>query len=241
MSTRRSLVSATRGMHRLLSSDGYINDRLILSEIKRTGSLLKKRETNLRRLWATDTIFTTIPCLEMIEVPLSECCDYVDECTIARSKYKLPLIAEGNYQYVIQGVYPINALGGKSKKLTPITINRYVNLLNLPIVAKQEYFFISNGYLYITNPFLKAIRVVADFEEDIPSEIQFPDCDCGNDTSLEEKCKNPLDTQINIPGYLEKQVLDIVSQKLLQTYFNISQDMSDNDMDGQARNAKPTD
>ena len=41
----------------------------------------------------------------MVEVPISECSDYVDDCTIARSKFKIPRIAEGNYQYVIQGVY----------------------------------------------------------------------------------------------------------------------------------------
>lgn len=241
MSTRRSLVSGIRGMHRLLSSDAYINDRIILSEIKRTGSLLKKRETNLRKLWATDTIFETIPCLELIEVPLSECCEYVDECTIARSKLKLPLVAEGNYQYVIQGVYPINALGGQNKKLTPITINRYVNLLNLPIVKKETYYFITNGYLYVTNPFTKAVRMVADFEEDIPNAIMYPDCDCGTEPSLEELCMNPLDKKINIPGYLEKSVLDIVSQKLLQTYFNIPQDKADNDIDGQSNGGRNID
>jgi hypothetical protein len=36
---------------------------------------------------------------------------------IGRSKYKIPRMAEGNYQYVIQGVYGINAMGGSGKKL----------------------------------------------------------------------------------------------------------------------------
>jgi hypothetical protein len=95
-------------MHKLLSTDSLITDRAIMSEIKNNAFLLIKRETNLRKLWATDTVFTTIPCLEMVEVPISECCDYVDPCTVGRSKFKLPRITEGNYQYVIQGVYSIN-------------------------------------------------------------------------------------------------------------------------------------
>ena len=74
-----------------------ITDRVIASEIRNASLLLIKRETNLRKLWATDSIFTTIPCLEMVEVPISECSDYVDDCTIARSKFKIPRIAEGNY------------------------------------------------------------------------------------------------------------------------------------------------
>ena len=122
MSTGRKLVSDVRSTHKLLSTDSLITDRAILSEVRNNSLLLIKRETNLRKLWATDTLFTTIPCLEMCEVPLSECCNYVDECTIARSKEKLPRISEGNYQYVIQGVYSINALGGKSTKFKEISV-----------------------------------------------------------------------------------------------------------------------
>jgi len=115
MPTLRKLVSDARSMHKLLSTDSLITDRAIASEIRNNSLLLIKRETNLRKLWATDTIFTTIPCLEMLEVPISECCDYVDPCSVARSKFKLPSIAEGNYQYIIQGVYSINAMSGQGK------------------------------------------------------------------------------------------------------------------------------
>ena len=74
----------------------------------------------------------------MIEVPISECSTYVDKCTVARSKYKLPRIAEGIYQYVIQGVYSINALGGKGKKLKEITVNRYIKkLINEGIIEEK--------------------------------------------------------------------------------------------------------
>ena len=239
MSTGRKLVSDIRGVHKLLSTDSLITDRVILSEIRNVSSLLIKRETNLRKLWATDTLFTTIPCLEMCEVPISECCNYVDECTIARSKFKIPQLAEGNYQYVIQGVYSINALSGKGKKLKEISVNRYINLLKLPVVKNEEYFWISNDYLYVTNPNVQSIRLVAYFEQDIPNNILYPDCGCGSNVSDEEYCKNPLDKEFPIPGYLEKQMLDMVSQKLLQTYFNIKTDISADGIDGQAPNTKP--
>lgn len=240
MSTGRKLVSDVRGMHKLLSTDSLITDRVILSEIRNVSSLLIKRETNLRKLWATDTLFTTIPCLEMCEVSISECCNYVDECTIARSKFKIPQLAEGNYQYVIQGVYSINALSGKGKKLKEITVNRYINLLKLPVIKNEEYFWVSNDYLYVSNPMVQAIRLVAYFEQDVPNDILYSDCGCGNNVSDEEYCKNPLDKEFPIPGYLEKQMLDMVSQKLLQTYFNLKTDMSQDGVDGQAPNTKPT-
>ncbi len=236
MMTGRKLVSDIRGMHKLLSSDARITDRVILSEIKNNTFLLVKRETNLRKLWATDTIFTSLPCLEMIEVPISECCDMVSDQTIARSKYKLPRISEGNYLYTIQGAWSINVLGGRGKKLKEITINRYLNLLKLPIIKKDVYFMIVNGYIYVTNPLTQAIRLAAFFEEDIPNEIMYPDCDCGKEYPLEEICKNPLDREFPLPGYLEKQVLELTSQKLLNTYYRLKIDQTSDQVDGQSPN-----
>lgn len=241
MATLRKLVSDVRSAHKLLSTDSLITDRAIASEIRNNSLLLIKRETNLRKLWATDTLFTTIPCLEMVQVPISECCDYVDPCTVARSKYKLPRISEGNYQYVIQGVYSINAMSGQGKKIKEITINRYINLLKLPIIKKEEYFWISNGYLYVSNPLLQAVRLVALFEEDVPNEILYPECDCGTPQyTTEQLCINPLDKEFALPGYLEKQVLELTSQKLLATYFSLKTDQTAEGIDGQAPNTKPT-
>jgi len=238
MATLRKLVSDIRGTHKLLSTDELITDRVIASEIRNNTLLLVKRETNLRKLWATNTLFTTIPCLEMVEVPISECCEYVDPCTVARSRFKLPRISEGNYQYVIQGVYSINAMSGSGKKLKEITINRYVNLLKLPIIKKEEYYWIMNGYLYVSNPLLQAIRISAFFEQDVPNEIMYPECGCGDTGPTDEDwCKNPLDKEFALPGYLEKQVLELTSQKLLSTYFTLKTDLTDNGIDGQAPNA----
>ena len=241
MPTLRKLVSDVRSAHKLLSTDSLITDRAIASEIRNNSLLLIKRETNLRKLWATDTLFTTIPCLELVEVPISECCEYVDPCSVARSKYKLPSIAEGNYQYVIQGVYSINAMSGQGKKIKEITINRYINLLKLPIIKKEEYYWISNDYLYVSNPLLKAVRFVALFEQDVPNELLYPECDCGTPQyTVEQLCINPLDKEFALPGYLEKQVLELTSQKLLATYFSLKTDMTAEGIDGQAPNAEPT-
>ena len=237
MSTYRKLVSDVRAMHKLLSTDSMITDRAIMSEVKNNAFLLIKRETNLRKLWATDTVFTTIPCMELIDVPISECCDYVDPCSVARTKYKLPRITEGNYQYLIQGVYSINIMSGQGKKLKETTINRYVNLLKLPVIKNEEYYWITNGYLYVNNPLLKGIRLVALFEEDVPNEIMYSPCACGTDYTDEQLCMNPLDKASPVPGYLEKQVLELTSQKLLSTYFQIKTDITNDGVDGQASNA----
>jgi hypothetical protein len=236
MATVRKLVSDVRAMHRLLSTDNLITDRAIASEIKNNTILLVKRETNLRRLWATDTLFTTIPCLELEQVSITECCDFVDDCTIARTKLKLPRISEGNYQYLIQGVWSINAMGGIGKKFKDISINRYLNLLKLPIIKNESYYWIVNDYLYLTDPLVQKVRIAALFEEDIPNEVRYSG-KCSEDVTNEEWCLNPLDRESFCPGYLEKQVLELTSQKLLNTYFRLKDDLATNNIDAQVPNA----
>ena len=237
--TGRQLVSDVRATFKLISSDTILTDRAILSEIRSNALLLIKRETNLRKLWATDTVFTTIPCVDMVEVPISECCEYVDNCTIARSKLPIPRISEGNYQYVIQGVYSINAMSGKGKKLKEITVNRYINLLKLPVVKQEEYFWITNNYLYVTNPFVKAVRLVALFEEDVPNELLYGECGCGDSITDDEWCKNPLDKEFPLPGYLRKQVLDLTAEKLSKTYYAVKEDISNQGLNEQSPNVNP--
>lgn len=240
MATARYHISTVRSSHKLLSTDAIITDRAILAELRASTILLVKRETDKRKLWATDTLFQSLPCLEMMEVSISECCDFVDDCTISRSKFKLPRMSEGNYQYLIQGAWSINAMGGKGQKFKEITINRYINLLKLPVIKKQMYYWIVDNYLYTNNPNLQALRLAAFFEEDIPNEIMYPDCNCGVEPTLDDLCKNPLDREFPLPGYLSEQVLQMVSQKLLQRYFNLKSDMSQDGVDGQAPNTKPT-
>lgn len=237
MATGRKLVSDVRSMHKITSTDSTITDRAILSEIRNTTLLLIKRETNLRKLWGTDTIFTTIPCLELTSVPLSECCAYNDPCEIARTKIKIPKIAEGNFQYVIQGVYSINALGGRGTRLKETTVNRYTNTLKLGLRKKEIYYMVVNDYLYITSPDVRAVRITALFTDDVPNELMYPECCCGENYEPKELCRNPLDKEFPLPGYLEKQVLEMVSEKLLKTYFRIKSDLTVDGIDGQSPNA----
>ena len=68
----------------------------------------------------------------------------------------------------------------------------------------------------------------------------YASCGCGEDYTEEQLCINPLDKSFTIPGYLEKQVLELTSQKLMQTYFALQTDISSEGIDGQAPNSKPT-
>jgi len=230
MSTPRDFISRVRSTHKLLSGDNLISDRAIWAEIKASNLLLMKRETDKRKLWNTDSVFHTIPCLRLEPVTLNECCDGPEGVEIARSKFRLPKIAEGNHGYLIQGVFNIEG----SKRIDEVTLTRYINLLKLKPRTKSVYFFILDGYLYVTNPDIKAVRIRAHFEEDIPENLLNPkECDVCKPQPADKCPVNPLDKEFKHAGYLESQIITLTSQSLLGTYFRLNDDKSTDQKDDQ--------
>lgn len=222
MSTVRSAISSVRSAFKLISDDNIISDRFLASELKKTAYKLIKQNTDRRRLWASPNIFTALNCLEMTQVPLAECCNYTSNCTIARSKQKIPKIAEGIYGLLVQGVFSLD----KKIKFKESTPTRYANILNLNLRQPDKFFWVYNGYLYITEPTVEMVTISAYFEEDVPVTLSA----CNT-----ELCPtNPLDEEFKVPGYLEKDVVDIVYQTITQTYKRSKQDItSDNKDDSQ--------
>lgn len=228
MSTLRDEISAVRATHKLLSGDASINNRTIASELKRVAIARIKQYTNRRLLWGTDTIFTTIPCLELEEVPIGECCDFTSTKTVARTKEKLPSISEGTFQYLIQGVYDISI----SKSLKYMSLNRYINSLKLGLEGNDVYFWLHDGYLYVSSPYVRTVMIKAYFEGDLPDSILYPECECKG-RPKKDPCINPLDQPFKCPGFLIDDVVNSVSQKLLETYHKISIDHTSDGKDDQ--------
>lgn len=227
MSTVREVISRVRSCNKLLSSDGMITDRVIASELKSKAVFYIRRETDRRRLWNTSTIFTNIPCIEMIEVPTAECCEYQSDQFIARSRYKLPKISEGIYGLLIHGVFSADS----SRKIKEITLSRYINLLKLGLPNKDVYYWFYDRYLYISSPYVRVASIWAYFEEDIPEKLLHPDCPCTN--PAKDPCENPLDLEFKCPGFLEDVVVKDTSNTLLATYFKIPVDHTSDNKDDQ--------
>lgn len=213
MSTLRSIVGSIRGMNKLFSSDNRITDRLIASEVRSTAYALIKQETNKRKLWQSPNLFTPIECIEMINVPLSECCNYTSPCEISRSKEQLPKIAEGLFGLLVQGVYNVNT----RQRFDYLSPSRYENLLRLGLKGNQYVYWMKNNYLYINDPNVELATIYAFFEEDIPDSLN--SCNPSSDP-----CISPLDKEFKFPGYLERTLKDIVYKSLSDTYFRHLQD-----------------
>lgn len=232
MSTVREMVSRVRSLDKMLNSDNTVTDRVIAAELRSKATFYIRRETDRRKLWNTSTIFTNIPCVEMISVPTSDCCDYTSDQFIARSKYKLPKISDGIYGLLIHGVFSIDAMSGKGRKLKEITISRYINLLKLGLPVNDVYYWVYDRYLYVSSSQVEVTNIWAYFEEDIPSNLLYPTCPCPNQNKP-DPCTNPLDLEFKCPGYLEDVITKDVLQVLLQTYYRVQVDHTSDNKDDQ--------
>lgn len=228
MSTIRQMVSRVRSLDKMISSDNTITDRVIAAELKSKATFYIRRETDRRKLWNTSTIFTNIPCIEMVEIPTADCCDYSSDQFVARSKSQLPKISDGIYGLLVHGVFSVD----NSRKLKEITLSRYINLLKLGLPNKDVYYWIYDRYLYVSSPRVKVASIWAYFEDDIPDSLLYPECDCpsGNE---KDPCINPLDLEFKCPGYLEDVVVKDVLQTLLTTYFRVPVDHTSDNKDDQ--------
>lgn len=222
MSTGRDLISRVRSMNKLLSADNSITDRAIFKELKATGSILIKREANLRRLWQSVNIFTVVPCIKMEQVPLSECCEYKSDCKVSRSVMKIPQISEGIFGLLVQYIM---SPGGKEFKFgTPL---RFANTLKLKLATNSSMFWIHNDRIYVSDSELEYINLSAYFDSE-PAINLYSSC---VDNKEEYSCINPLDKDFKIPSYLEDNLVSMVHKKLSETYFRHIEDHTSNNKD----------
>lgn len=229
--TNRDFVSQIRSMSKLLSTDSLINDRTILKEGRIIGAKLVKQAMDEKKLLTSPYLFAFIPCFEMEEASLSECCEYTSEVNIARSKKKLPKIGESNWGLAMQ----VFGLSGK-KRFKRTDPNRYANILKLKLTTKDIYYWVQNEYLYTSSEDIKAVNMHIFPTEEIPNDILYPgeDCDCTTDKG--DLCTAELDKQFYFPGEKVYDIAEIVYKRLMSIYFAIEDDKtSDNKEDGQRR------
>lgn len=224
MDTLRQIVSDIRSMQKQVSGDSLLTDRFIASEISTTAALLIRRELLLRKLWNTPTIFTTLKCVVMCEVPLAECCTYTTPCTIRRSQCKIKGIADlGTFGLAIQGVFNIDG----TKKFKETNPSEYENILKLDIRNKTNYFWFQDEYLYIADSDVELVNVIAYFEDDL--KLEGDNCQCDN--SGTQDCINPLDKTFKCPDYLINNVKSMVNEKLAAIYKRSLPDYTDDEKD----------
>lgn len=230
--TNRQIVSQIRSLNKLFA-EATINDRTILQECRNVANLIVHQDTDKRKLWQSPNLFAFIPCLEMREVPIQECCEYTAECSVAKSVLQLPKIGEGIWGLAIQGVF---GLDGK-KKFKQSDPNRYSNILKLDLKTNDVFFWILNDYLYVSNPDTKKANIYLYPTEDVSNSLLYPgeDCDCISKPDIESLCTPILDKKFYFPDYRMNDLNQQVEKNLLNSYFNVSIDRTSDNKDDQSK------
>lgn len=219
--TIKEFCSSVRALFKFTDTDIPVNDRLIYNEGKSTAILLIKREANTRKLLNSPNIYTRIPCLSMIKVPLAECCDYTSDKQLSRSLNKIPKIVDAYNGLMIEYVSDIE----KGKRFIQSTPQRYANMLSLG--TTKRYFWVYNDYLYVSDSNIKSISLSAYFDQD--PNYDNDGCDCNQDKI--QTCKAAYDEEFKAPGYLIDNIKSMVYQKIQSVYQRSPEDRTSNQLD----------
>lgn len=217
MTTIGDIVSRVRNQIKGEVQDAFMTDRFIYSMVIKYAQLLMRRQDHANKLMKFNSVWQTLPFLELIDVDKveAECSGIQSGITIKRTKEKLPTFFEGYWGPLIRTVSSIDG----SIECQPTQPGTFTSMSKTTSFKynKRKYFWFLNDYLYLPNVYWDAIKLEGVFEEDISSFT----CDTGDD------CLPRYKQQINIPEFLyaeiEQQVLTVMLQRI-----NIPADDSDN-------------
>ena len=223
----RQFISDVLSMLNSDNLDSFISPRQIHSEAKSViADFVKKSNTN--QLFNMSDGWTEIPCLSLVEVPISTCgLDYKVCAKLMKSTEKLPemfVSSQGN-------IFKFVSSDNLSKFINPTTPRKWMNIQNRQFRDKtQYYYFFIDGYFYIPIPKEEAIAI-----EEIRMEGYFQDkydvyifnnkssgCqDCKQDKDL---CESRLDFDLVCPYSLELSVKKEVYTNLVKLLKSIPSD-----------------
>jgi len=204
MATIGDIVSRVRNQVKAEVQDAFVTDRYLYSLIMKYGKLYMRRQDHLNRLMKYNSIWTTLPFVELIEVDKVEahCTGIRSGCIIKRTKEKLPEFMEGTWGPLIRTVSSIDG----SIEAQPTHPGIYTSMTKTTTYKynKIKYFWYLNGYLYLPNVEWEAIKIEGVFDDDISAYT----CE------KEDDCIPRHEQKIAIPEYLfaeiEQQVLTVI-------------------------------
>lgn len=189
--TKGDSISRIRKSVKATTQEAFVTDRYIYSVLLKYAKLFIKRMDDSWRLGKYQSLFETIPCMEMIEVSKIEaCCVDIKTCnTVRRSKEKLPSTFEGSTGPILRTVSSID--GSQLLFRTyPSTYTRMANTTNFKY-NKALYYWILNGYLYSPSIGWDGISIEGLWTDSIEMFKCDPEC-----------CISKQDEPTNIPEYL---------------------------------------
>ena len=208
MTTIGDIISRVRNQIKGEFQDAFMTDRFIYSMVIKYAQLLMRRQDHANKLMKFNSVWQSLPFLELIDVDKveAECSGIQSGITIKRTKDKLPTFFEGYWGPLIRTVSSIDG----SIECQPTQPGTFTSMSKTTSFRynKNKYFWFLNDYIYLPNVYWDAIKLEGVFEEDISSFT------CNDD----DDCVPRYKQQINIPEFLyaeiEQQVLTVMLQRM---------------------------
>jgi hypothetical protein len=184
-----------------------LTDRLIYSFITKHANWLMKREDSKNKLMAFSSVMQTMDHVELEEVDKvqANCTGLKSDCTIKRTKDKLPVFLQGYYGPLVRTV---SSLDG-SEELHPTQPSTYLAMSktkNFKYNNTKYYWYIDN-YFYFPDLQWDAVRIEGIFEDDISQY-----------TCAADSCVVKTELQFTVPDYLHGELEAAVLKDLLTMY-----------------------
>jgi hypothetical protein len=206
-STVGDITSRIRSQVKAVRQDSMLTDRLIYSIILKHSKWLMKREDSKNRLMSFSGVIQTMDFVELIEVDKVEACctGLKSDCTIKRTKEKMPIFLQGYYGPLIRTVASLDG----SEEMQPTHPSTYLNLSKSKNFKynKSKYFWYLDDYLYFPNTDWDAVRIEGIFEEDISVFTCEPD-----------SCLQKTELSFNVPDYLFGELEAAVLKDIIAMY-----------------------
>lgn len=214
----KTVISRVKNQVKGVRQDAFLTDRYVYSVVLKYAQVLMRRQDSVNKLMKFNSIWQTLPCVELIDVDKVEaCCAGIKSgCLIKRTKDPLPTFMEGYWGPLIRTVSSIDG----SVEMFSTTPGVYTSMTKTSSFKynKNKYFWFLNGYLYFPNIDWDAVKVEGVFTQDV-STIGSNDVNC-------VKRQNQ---QINIPEFLFAEIEKMAIGDLVQR-LQIPTDMSDDNI-----------
>lgn len=215
--TYNEIISQLDNEFSLVSADSRLTNKFWYSLIQKHTSWIIKQESDKMFLFHSDSIWQTLDCVDLIEVPTTdECCKYNGpSCTIYRTKEKLPSLYEDVFGVIIRSINSIDY----SKSLQHITFQEWLRKQANPDSKydKNLYYFYKNGFLYFPNIKWKLASITGYFKDNIN---KYNTCS----QTKYNKCESLFESEWRIPSHLIARVAEACLKELSSTYMQTKED-----------------
>lgn len=219
MTTIGESISRVRGIMKASQEDAFLTDRFIYSIISKYAKVALRRQQNEKKLMGHDDLFEMLSFVELTDTNTieAECAPIKTNCTIKRTKDKLPKMFNGQKGPLIRKIYSIDG----SQEFVKTTAAQYISIAMDTCFHynKYKYFWYRNGNLYFPDTEVEAVMIEALWEDTLDGFCSLNDQDC----------MAMQDRPLPLPEYLFAEVEQMAEQEFGVT-FKIPDDGAD---DGQ--------